>query len=146
MPWQTTWLYQVWEKMLHLQNYTYLRWHQCMCEWWHIVPKGDWHPLWQDHTYKCCWYNTSWKTSPGSFLQQTRGWQWWYKKQNYINKDQDLPSQKDTYRLTTEDPPTKHKNKLIYILLTVRVQGGIGDSTYKRLYPTGAVPNTLWTP
>ena len=36
-----TWLHWVSGKMVYLPNYTYHRWHQCMCEVRHMVPKGE---------------------------------------------------------------------------------------------------------
>ena len=53
---------------------------------------------------------------------------------------QDLLADKHTYRDITGDPTTKYKNKLIQIFRTIKAQGGLGDVTYKRLYPTSAVP------
>ena len=39
---------------------------------------------------------------------------------------------------TSSDPTTKHKNRLINILKSIKAEGGIDNTTYKRLYPTGA--------
>ena len=38
------------------------------------------------------------------------------------------------------DPTNKYKNKLIALLKNIKAEGGMDDNTYKRLYPTGAVP------
>ena len=61
-------------------------------------------------------------------------------KQDYLNKAQDVLADKDTYKPITGDPTSRHKNKLILTLRTMKVQGRLSDSTYKRLYPTGTVP------
>ena len=61
-------------------------------------------------------------------------------KQAYIVKVQNLLADENTYILTTWYPITKHKNKHILILKTIKAQGGLGVTTYKRPYPTGAVP------
>ena len=49
--------------------------------------------------------------------------------QDYINKAKDILSQKDTYRPSTVDPTTIHKNKFINILRTIMAQCGLGDNT-----------------
>ena len=59
-------------------------------------------------------------------------------KDDYIRKSEDLLKQ-DTYRELVADPTNKYKNKLISLLKTIKSQGGINNSTYRRLYPTGAV-------
>ena len=60
-------------------------------------------------------------------------------KNEYIKKSEDLLNQ-PTYKALTTDPTNKYKNKLINLLKTIRAEGGINNDTYKRLYPTGAVP------
>ena len=47
--------------------------------------------------------------------------------------------QSSTYKVLTTYPTTKHKNKLIFLLKTIKVEGGINESAYKRLYATWAV-------
>ena len=42
------------------------------------------------------------------------------------------------WEVLPSDPTTKHKNKLIVLLKTIKAEGGISDTTYRRLYPTGA--------
>ena len=42
------------------------------------------------------------------------------------------------YKKINSDPTTKHKNKLIGLLKTIKTQGGMNDNLYKRLYHTGA--------
>ena len=44
------------------------------------------------------------------------------------------------YKALKTDPTNKYKNKLIALLKNIKAEGGIDDTTYKRLYPTGAVP------
>ena len=58
-------------------------------------------------------------------------------KQDYFHIAQDLLAQRDTYRLLTVDPTNKHKNKLINMFKPIKAGGGLGDTTYKRLYVTG---------
>ena len=58
-------------------------------------------------------------------------------KEEYIKKSEDLLHQ-PTYKELPSDPTTKHKNRLISILKTMKSEGGIDNITYKRLYPTGA--------
>ena len=60
-------------------------------------------------------------------------------KQDYTNKTLDLYLQRDSYRLITADLSKRHKNKVINLLRTIKVQSRLGDNTYKP-YPTGAVP------
>ena len=52
-------------------------------------------------------------------------------------KTEELLSQL-TYRVLPSDPTTKQKNMLIALLKTIKAEGGISDTIYKRLYPTGA--------
>ena len=59
-------------------------------------------------------------------------------KEDYIRKSEDL-LKKNNYRELTADPTNKYKNKLISLLKTIKSQGGINNTTYRRLYPTGAV-------
>ena len=67
-------------------------------------------------------------------------------KDDYTRKSEDL-LKKNTYRELAADPTNKYKNKLISLLKTIKSQGGINNTTYRRLYPTGAVsPKVLWTP
>ena len=57
--------------------------------------------------------------------------------EDYIKKSEELLNQ-STYKLLSSDPTTKHKNRLINILKSIKAEGGIDNTTYKRLYPTGA--------
>ena len=58
-------------------------------------------------------------------------------KEEYIQKSEELLHQ-PTYKELPSDPTTKHKNRLISILKNIKSEGGIDNTTYKRLYPTGA--------
>ena len=57
-------------------------------------------------------------------------------KEDYIKKVEDLLKQ-NTYRKLATDPTNKYKNKLINPLKTIKAEGGINNTTYKRLCPTG---------
>ena len=46
--------------------------------------------------------------------------------------------QQPAYRPIPNDPTNKYKTKLIALLKSIKTEGGINESTYKRLYPTGA--------
>ena len=58
-------------------------------------------------------------------------------KEDYIKKLKDLLKQ-NTYRELAADPTNKYKNKLINLLKTIKLEEGINNNTYKRLYLTGA--------
>ena len=58
-------------------------------------------------------------------------------KEEYIQKSEELLHQ-PIYKELPSDPTTKHKNRLISILKNIKSEGGIDNTTYKRLYPTGA--------
>ena len=58
-------------------------------------------------------------------------------KEHYIKKSEELLHQ-PTYKELPSDSTTKHKNRLISLLKTIKSEGGIDNITYKRLYPTGA--------
>ena len=53
-------------------------------------------------------------------------------REDYIKKSEELLHQ-PTYKELTSDPTTKHKNKLISLLKTMKSEGGIHNITYKRL-------------
>ena len=59
-------------------------------------------------------------------------------KEDYQKKALELLDQ-PTYKTLATDPTNKHKNKLITLLKSIKSEGGIDDTTYKKLYPTGAV-------
>ena len=46
--------------------------------------------------------------------------------------------QESTYQPIPNDPTNKYKTKLIALLKSIKTEGGINESTYKKLYPTGA--------
>ena len=58
---------------------------------------------------------------------------------DYTAKSETLLNQSN-YKVLKNDPTNKYKNKLVGLLKTIKAEGGIDDTTYKRLYPTGAVP------
>ena len=58
-------------------------------------------------------------------------------KEDYIHKAEEL-LQQPNYKTLTSDPTTKHKNKLIALLISIKAEDGMNDSLYKKLYPTGA--------
>ena len=60
-------------------------------------------------------------------------------RQDYINKANTLLNQ-NTYRNIPQNPTNTFKNKLINILKRVKSQSGLGNLTYKSVYPTGCVP------
>ena len=49
-----------------------------------------------------------------------------------------------TYKKIPEDPTKKQKNKLISILKNIKAEGGLKEETYRRLYPTAAVPSQFY--
>ena len=49
-----------------------------------------------------------------------------------------------TYKKIPEDPTKKQKNKLISILKNIKAEGGMNEETYRRLYPTAAVPSKFY--
>ena len=58
-------------------------------------------------------------------------------REEYIQKSEELLKQ-PTYKILPTDPTTKHKNELISLLKTIKAEGGINETIYRRLYPTGA--------
>ena len=49
-----------------------------------------------------------------------------------------------TYKKISDDPTKKQKNNLISILKNIKTEGGLNEETYRRLYPTAAVPSKLY--
>ena len=49
-----------------------------------------------------------------------------------------------TYKKIPEDPTKKQKNKLISILKNIKAEGGLKEETYRKLYPTAAVPSKFY--
>ena len=58
-------------------------------------------------------------------------------REEYIKKAEDLLKE-DTYKILTEDPTNKQKNKLIQLLKKIKAEGGINEESYRKMYPTGA--------
>ena len=58
-------------------------------------------------------------------------------REDYQNKALELLDQ-PTYKILSTDPTNKYKNKLISLLKTIKSEGGIDETTYKKLYLTGA--------
>ena len=58
---------------------------------------------------------------------------------DYTAKSEELLHQPN-YKILKAYPTNKYKNKLIGLLKTIKAEGGVDDSTYRRLYPTGTVP------
>ena len=58
-------------------------------------------------------------------------------RDDYNKKAEELLHQ-PAYRPIPNDPTNKYKTKLISLLKSIKTEGGINESTYKRLYPTGA--------
>ena len=59
--------------------------------------------------------------------------------EDYTAKSETLLHQSN-YKVLKTDPTNKYKSKLVGLLKTIKAEGGMDDITYKRLYPTGAVP------
>ena len=60
-------------------------------------------------------------------------------KKDYIEKAKQLLQDTNTYTTIQADPTTKLKNRLITKLKKIKLDTGLDDTTYKRMYPTGAV-------
>ena len=60
-------------------------------------------------------------------------------KKDYIEKAKQLLQDTNTYITIQADPTTKLKNKLITKLKKIKLDTGLDDITYRRMYPTGAV-------
>ena len=58
-------------------------------------------------------------------------------KEDYNTKSEEL-LQPPTYQILNTDPTNRQKNKLISLLKSIKAEGGIDETTYKKLYPTGA--------
>ena len=58
-------------------------------------------------------------------------------REDYIRRAKELLYQ-STYKAIPTDPTKKYKNKLIALLKTIKAEGGINDTIYRRLHPTGA--------
>ena len=60
-------------------------------------------------------------------------------RKDYAKKSEELLHQQN-YKILQTDPTNKYKNKLISLIKSIKAEGGMDDNTYRRLYPTGAVP------
>ena len=60
-------------------------------------------------------------------------------REEYTAKLKELLHQPN-YKILKTDPTNKYKSKLIALLKSIKAEDGIDDNTYRRLYPTGAVP------
>ena len=61
-------------------------------------------------------------------------------KEDYQEKAKALLDDKGTYKTLKTDPTNRMKTKLISLLKKIKSEGGINDTQYKKMYPTGAVP------
>ena len=57
----------------------------------------------------------------------------------YNNKAQKLLEDRGTYKEIKTDPTNELKNKFMNLLKKTKVEGGISDQLYKKMYPIGAV-------
>ena len=57
-------------------------------------------------------------------------------KEEYTAKSEELLNQPN-YRILKTDPTTKHKNKLISLLKSIKAEGGIDDNIYRGCTPQG---------
>ena len=58
-------------------------------------------------------------------------------RDEYIKKAEEILNQ-STYKTIPTDPTTNCKNRLIPLLKNIKAEGGINNTTYRRMYPTGA--------
>ena len=61
-------------------------------------------------------------------------------KEDYQEKAKALLEDQGTYKALKSDPTNRSKTKLISLLKKIKSEGGIDDTQYKKMYPTGAVP------
>ena len=61
-------------------------------------------------------------------------------KEEYTEKAKALLEDQGTYKALKSDPTNRMKTKLISLLKKIKSEGGINDTQYKKMYPTGAVP------
>ena len=60
-------------------------------------------------------------------------------RKDYIEKAQQLLQDPNTYQTIPTDPTTKLKSRLITKLKKIKLDSRMDDTTYRRMYPTGAV-------
>ena len=58
-------------------------------------------------------------------------------KEEYIGNAEELLKEK-TYKIIPTDSTNRQKSKLIQILKKIKEEGGMSETTYKKIYPTGA--------
>ena len=61
-------------------------------------------------------------------------------KEEYNEKAKALLEDQGTYKALKSDPTNRMKTKLISLLKKIKSEGGINDTQYNKMYPTGAVP------
>ena len=61
-------------------------------------------------------------------------------KEDYTDKALSLLADTSTYSIINKDPTTNLKNKLVETVRDIKKQGGLSDCSYRRVYPTSAVP------
>ena len=67
-------------------------------------------------------------------------------KEDYVKKAEELLNQ-PTYRTISSDPTTKHMNKLINLLKSIKTDGGMNESYTKGFTPQGQGPlNSMASP
>ena len=59
-------------------------------------------------------------------------------RSDYIRKAKELLDGTSTYRTIQPDPTNKLKNKLINTLRKIKVDTGMQENIYRKMYPTGA--------
>ena len=75
-------------------------------------------------------------------------------KQDYTHKVLSLLTDTSTYNIISKDPTTRLRNTCITKLEDIIQKGGLSDTTYRKVYPTSAVPlrfmafqeSTNWNP
>ena len=60
-------------------------------------------------------------------------------REDYHDKAKALLEDQGTYKALKTDPTGRLKSKMINLLKKIKLEGGIDDILYKKLYPTGAV-------
>ena len=61
-------------------------------------------------------------------------------KQDYTDKILTLLTDTSTYNTISKDPTTRLRTTLITTLKDIKQKGGLSDTTYRKVYPTSAVP------
>ena len=65
-------------------------------------------------------------------------------KAAYINKAEKLLDEGETCKKIVTDSTNRYKNKLINLLTKFRVEGGLNDTPFKKMYLTGACAPTSY--